>query len=130
MEQLIAIIVLAFVGTIAAVFINESKMPVLGLMVVLACGCMIFLKLLPQITQIVQVFSQLADYAALNQVYLLTIFKVLGIAYISEFTAQVCRDAGQNALATKIEMAAKISVMILAIPIMMSVLESIIQILN
>ena len=130
MEQIIGIIVLAFIGMIAGVFIQESKMPVLSIMVILACGCIIFLKILPQIGEMMQVFSQLADYAALNQAYLVTIFKVLGIAYISEFSAQICRDAGQNALAAKIEMAAKISVMVLAIPIMMSVLESIIEILN
>lgn len=130
MEQIIDIIILAFIGTIAGVFINESKMPVLGILVVLACGCIIFLKILPQLAEIMQVFSQLADYAALNQAYLFTIFKVLGIAYLSEFAAQICRDAGQSALAMKIEIAAKISVMVLAIPIMMSVLESIIQILN
>lgn len=130
MEQVMGIIALAIVCAIAGVFINESKMPVLGMMVVLACGCMIFLKVLPQLGEVIRIFTQLADYAALNQVYLVTIFKVLGIAYVSEFAAQICRDAGQNALGCKIEIAAKIGVMVLAIPIMMSVLESIIQILK
>ena len=125
-----AVIVLAIIGAMAGVFMNESKLPVLGVMVVLATGAIIFLKVLPQLAEVIRIFAQLADYAALNQGYLFTVFKVLGIAYVSEFTAQICRDAGQNALASKIEMAAKIGVMALAVPIMMSVLESIIQILN
>lgn len=130
MEQLMEVIILALTCAIAGVFINESKLPVLGVMVVLAGGAIIFLKILPQLAEVIRVFTQLADYAALNQGYLFTVFKVLGIAYVSEFAAQICRDAGQNALGTKIEMAAKVGVMVLAVPIMMSVLESIIQILN
>ena len=125
-----AVIVLALIGAVDGVFMNESKLPVLGVMVVLATGAIIFLKVLPQLAEVIRIFAQLADYAALNQGYLFTVFKVLGIAYVSEFAAQICRDAGQNALASKIEMAAKIGVMALAVPIMMSVLESIIQILN
>ncbi len=130
MEQIMEIIILALTCAVAGVFINESKLPVLGVMVVLAGGAIIFLKVLPQLAEVIRIFTQLADYAALNQSYLFTVFKVLGIAYVSEFAAQICRDAGQGALGTKIEMAAKISVMVLAVPIMMSVLESIIQILN
>ena len=130
MEAIMEIIILALTCAVAGVFINESKLPVLGVMVVLAGGAIIFLKVLPQLAEVIRVFTQLADYAALNQSYLFTVFKVLGIAYVSEFAAQICRDAGQNALGSKIEMAAKISVMVLAVPIMMSVLESIIQILN
>lgn len=130
MEQVMSVIILAFIGMIAGIFISESKLPVLGLMVVLACGCLIFLKVLPQLAEVLRVFTRLAEYASLNQAYLFTIFKVLGIAYISEFAAQICRDGGQNALAMKIEMAAKIGVMALSVPIMMSVLESILQILH
>lgn len=130
MEQIMEIIILALTCAVAGVFINESKLPVLGVMVVLAGGTIIFLKVLPQLAEVIRIFTQLADYATLNQSYLFTVFKVLGIAYVSEFAAQICRDAGQGALGTKIEMAAKISVMVLAVPIMMSVLESIIQILN
>lgn len=130
MEQIMELIILALTCAIAGIFINESKLPVLGVMVVLAGGAIIFLKILPQLAEVIRVFTQLADYAALNQNYLFTVFKVLGIAYVSEFAAQICRDAGQNALGAKIEMAAKVGVMVLAVPIMMSVLESIIQILN
>lgn len=130
MEQLMSVIALAFLGAIAGVFLHESRLPVLGLLVVLVVGCMIFLKVLPQLAEVLRVFEQLAEYASLNRVYLFTVFKALGIAYISEFAAQICRDAGQNALACKIEMAAKIGVLLLAVPIMMSVLESVIQILN
>ena len=130
MEQIMGVIVLALMGAIACVFINESKLPVLGMMVALACGGIIFLKVLPQLAEVIQIFTQLAEYASLNQSYLYTVFKVLGVAYVSEFAAQMCRDAGQTALAAKVEMAAKVGVMVLAVPIMMSVLESIIQILD
>ena len=61
--------------------------------------------------------------------YLQVILKILALSYLSEFAAQVCRDAGIGALAAKIDLAAKVMVMILALPIMVSILDTILQIL-
>jgi stage III sporulation protein AD len=60
---------------------------------------------------------------------LTTVLKIMGIAYIAEFGAQVCRDAGEGSTATKIEFAAKILVMVLALPIIVAILESVLRLL-
>ena len=52
---------------------------------------------------------------------------MIGVAYLAEFGAQVCRDAGENSIAAKIEFAGKIIILIMAVPILMAVLESIIS---
>ena len=58
-------------------------------------------------------------------VYLTTILKIIGITYVAEFGAQICRDSGQGALATKVELAAKVIIMMMAVPIMAAILDAV-----
>ena len=55
--------------------------------------------------------------------------KIIGIAYIADFGAQVTRDAGEEAMASKIEMAGKVLILVMAIPIVTMIIETIIKIL-
>lgn len=55
--------------------------------------------------------------------YFPVIIKVLSIAYITEFTASLCEDAGQKSIGTKVELAGKISVFFVAIPVFTSLLN-------
>jgi stage III sporulation protein AD len=62
-------------------------------------------------------------------IYMGTVLKIIGIAYIAEIGAQVCRDAGEGVVAAKIEFAAKILVMVLAIPIILAILEALLKLI-
>lgn len=55
------------------------------------------------------------------------VLKIVGVAYLAEFGADICRDADEKALATKIEIAAKVGVVVLAIPIIVAILESLMR---
>ncbi|MGI6685063.1 MAG: stage III sporulation protein AD [Bacillota bacterium] len=129
MEVLFVIISLALVTTVLIVFVNDSKLPGLGVVISVFVGALIFIQILPKISYVIFVFEELASRASLNTFYLATIFKIIGISYIAEFGAQVCRDAGQGAIATKVEFAAKVLVMVLAIPIIAAILESVVRLL-
>ncbi len=129
MESLFAIVGLALIATILSAFVKESKIPGLAVVISVIVGAIIFIQVIPKISHIITVFEELASRASLNTFYLATIFKIIGISYIAEFGAQVCRDAGQGALATKLEFAAKIFVMMLAVPIIAAILESVVRLL-
>ncbi len=73
--------------------------------------------------------EELADNANINLVYVQTILKIIGIAYIAEFGAQIAKDAGQGAIASKIELAGKVLIMIMAIPIISVIIETVIGLL-
>jgi stage III sporulation protein AD len=73
--------------------------------------------------------ERLALRANINMMYVETILKIIGIAYIAEFGAQITKDAGQGAIAAKIEMAGKVLIMIMAIPILTVIIETIIELL-
>ncbi len=92
-------------------------------------GAFIFLFLIDEIAQMIALISELAENANIHIVYLQTILKIIGIAYIAEFGAQIAKDAGQGAIASKIELAGKIFILVLAIPIIKAVIEMIIALL-
>lgn len=92
-------------------------------------GAAIFLFLVDQIYQIIAMIQKLAANARVNVVYVETILKIIGIAYIAEFAAQITKDAGQGAIASKIELGGKILILAMAIPILTVMIETIIRLI-
>ncbi|QFK72144.1 stage III sporulation protein AD [Pradoshia sp. D12] len=116
----------ALVGAFLAMIIKEQK-PNLAFLLVVFVGSAIFLFLIDKIYEIIQMIQQLAVNANVNMIYLQTVLKIIGIAYIAEFTSQITKDAGQGAIASKIELAGKIIILTMAIPILTVIIESVIQ---
>lgn len=73
--------------------------------------------------------ERIAINAKVNIIYVQTILKIIGIAYIAEFAAQITKDAGQGAIASKIELAGKILILAMAIPILTVMIETIIKLI-
>lgn len=73
--------------------------------------------------------ERLSVNAHVNMIYVETILKIIGIAYIAEFGAQITKDAGQGAIASKIELGGKILILAMAIPILTVIIETIISML-
>ncbi|AGK54846.1 MAG: stage sporulation protein [Bacillus sp. (in: firmicutes)] len=73
--------------------------------------------------------EKIAINAKVNLIYVETILKIIGIAYIAEFAAQITKDAGQGAIAAKIELAGKILILAMAIPILTVMIETIIKLI-
>lgn len=76
---------------------------------------------------IIQMIERIAINANVNSVYVETILKIIGIAYIVEFSSQITKDAGQGSIASKIEMAGKIVILAMAVPILTILIEMIIK---
>lgn len=120
------IVGLGIVAAVMAVTIRHNK-PEMAVLLSIATGLILFLMVLGKIGAVIDVLKELAARANLNMVYLGTILKIVAIAYIAEFGAQICRDAGEGAVAAKIEFAAKILVLVLAVPIVIAVLQSLLK---
>lgn len=73
--------------------------------------------------------EKMALNANVNIVYVETILKIIGIAYIAEFASQISKDAGQGSIASKIELGGKILILTMAIPILTVLIETIIQLI-
>ncbi|MFD1736416.1 stage III sporulation protein AD [Bacillus salitolerans] len=126
--QILQIVGIGLITTFLALIVKEQK-PTFAFMLVVFVGCTIFLFLIGQIQGIIQMLERIAVNANVNLMYVETILKIIGIAYIAEFGAQITRDAGQGAIASKIELAGKILIMAMAIPILTVIIETILDLL-
>ncbi|MGM0900029.1 MAG: stage III sporulation protein AD [Bacillota bacterium] len=122
------IIGVALVATFLALILKEQK-PNFAFLLIVFTGCAIFLFLVDQIYLIINMIEQLATNAKINLIYVETILKIIGIAYIAEFAAQITKDAGQGSIASKIELGGKILILATAIPILTVMIETIIQLI-
>lgn len=126
--EILPIVAIGLIAAFIIVIIKQQR-PEFAMYLSVAVGILIFGLMLDKIVAIFTVLRQLADQAKINMVYMGTVLKIVGIAYIAEFGAQICRDAGESAVASKIEFAAKILVMILAIPILVAILDTILKLI-
>ncbi|MEC1117260.1 stage III sporulation protein AD [Bacillus safensis] len=122
--EIIQIVGLGLIATFLALIVKEQK-PTFALMLVVFTGCVIFLYLIDQIYAIISMIEKIAASAGVNMKYVETILKIIGIAYIAEFGAQLTKDAGQGAIASKIELGGKILILVMAVPILTVIIETI-----
>ncbi|KUO58907.1 MAG: stage III sporulation protein AD [Gracilibacter sp. BRH_c7a] len=126
--EIVQVIGLAIVVTVIGTVLRQIK-PEMAIQLSILAGVAIFLLIMDKIRIIIDLMQKLADQANISSYYLFIILKVVGVAYLAEFGCQICKDAGENALATKVEIAAKIFVVILAIPIIVAIMESVMKLL-
>ncbi|MDM5189912.1 stage III sporulation protein AD [Bacillus sp. DX4.1] len=122
--EILQIVGLGLVATFLAAVLNQHKSSMTSLFIVFV-GSVMFLLLIDQIHSILKMIERVASEAKVSNVYVETLLKIIGIAYIAEFGAQITKDAGQGAIASKIELAGKILILVMAIPILTVVIETI-----
>lgn len=95
----------------------------------LVAGILIFLLVVDKIQAVLALLEDLADRAGIGAVFLETVLKVIGIAYLTEFSAQVARDANEGAIAAKIELAGKVIIIFLATPVIRAILDMVVRLM-
>ncbi|NPV52543.1 MAG: stage III sporulation protein AD [Firmicutes bacterium] len=122
--EILRIVGICLIGTILTVIVR-SKKPEIAMQLSIVIGLIIFSMMLPRIGELISILSALVSRAGVDNIYFVTVLKVIGVAYIVGFGAEVSRDAGENAIASKIEFAGKVLIMVMALPIMIAILETI-----
>jgi len=125
------IVQIAAIGIIATIVIMvlKSQKPELAVQISIVTGVVIFMLIAAKLSAVIDLLESFAARAEIKPVFFTTILKITGIAYIAEFAGEVCRDAGENSIASKIELAGKVTIVILAVPIITSLLDLVIRIM-
>ncbi len=126
--DMIQIIGIGISGTVAAIILKEYK-PAYALCVAAITATVIFFLMLSEISYIFEVIRTISGRIDLDGHYIGTIIRIIGIAYVAQFGTEICRDAGQNTIAQKIELAGKILIVTASIPLLTAVLNLLIGIL-
>jgi stage III sporulation protein AD len=120
------------IGLLAGMLINiiRQQKPELAMQLSIATAAMIFLLMVSRIMQVVDVMQTLSTRARIDQTHMATVLKIIGIAYVTDFGSQVLQDAGEKSVASKVEMAGKIIIMLLAVPIILAIMDTVLKLLG
>lgn len=126
--EIIQIVGFGLLATILITIIKGTR-PDMATNVSIVAGIAIFGFLLVRIGTVFRVLTDLATASGIEWVYLKSVLKVVGVAYVAGFGAQVCRDAGEGAIAQKLELAGKVIIMVIAVPIIVAVIDVVTKLL-
>lgn len=125
---IVKVVSLAFVALFIMMFFKNSKSEMAPILAITA-SAMILLMMIEPLREIITFLETVADKANIDTVYIGIVLKILAIAYIASFSSSLCKDANADSLAAQIDFSGKILILVLAIPILMAVLNSILQIM-
>lgn len=122
--EIVQVVGLGLLAALLVLVLKEYR-PEMAMQVSLLAGVIIMLLVVNRIVGALQVITETAVAAGINLIYLQTLLRVIGIAYLAEFGAQICRDAGEGSIASRVELAAKVIILVLAVPVIVEIMESV-----
>ena len=128
MSEVIKIIGIGMISLIIIIIIKQYR-PEFAVYISIIAGILILAISLQKMGEIVSLIKSISDKAGINGEFLKIILKITGIAILAEFAVSICKDSGESAIASKIEMGSKVIIISMSIPIISSLLELMLNIL-
>ena len=126
--DIIKIIGIGLIALIVIIIIKQYR-PEFAVYVSLIAGALILLLILDKMSGVINLLTNLANKTSINKDFIFLLIKITGIAFLTEFAVSICKDAGESAIATKIDMGGKVMIVAISIPIISSLLETIVKVL-
>lgn len=127
--EIIKIIGIAISAVVIIIILKQYK-PEFTVYISLIASALILFLLLDKVSGIVTLLTNLANKMnGTSQEFLKILIKITGIAFLTEFAVSVCKDAGESAIAAKVDLGGKVIIITMSIPIISSMLETVLKIL-
>ena len=121
---MLKIAMLGIAGILTALFLKETK-PSFTVFISMATCLLIFFYAVGKLSYLADTLADLKIYVDMKDSYLASLLKIVGITYIADFSANLCRDAGYTAIAGQIEFFGKISILTISAPVILALLDTI-----
>jgi len=128
MEDIIKIIAVGLIAVIIVIIIKQYK-PEFAIYVSIITGAIILYMIFGKLQGIISLLQNISSKAGVNSQFLSLLLKITGIAFLAEFAINICKDAGEGAIASKIEIGSKVIIVSMSIPIISSLLDVILKLL-
>ncbi len=115
---------------VAASLVLRAYRPELGLQIAVAAGVLILVLTLDELAAMSGFLGEVLGRFQIDTGYLKVMLKVIGVAYLAQFAADLCRDAGEGAVAGKVELAGRVLILALCLPVLAAILELVSSILS
>lgn len=128
MDTLIKIISMAIITCVACLVVKPVR-PDFAVLLSIVGGIIIVFYMLSYLSSIFQVFNSIFTTSGVSSSLYAIVFKIIGIGYLTEFTASICSDTGNTSLGDKVLLGGKIVILAMALPIVTSILDIVMQLL-
>lgn len=122
--SIIQIGILGVIGTLIAVQFKSGKAEY-GIYICVAASLIIFFCMADQLEEIIGAIREISSYIGQKASYIGILVKMLGITYVAEFASGICKDAGYQAIAVQVETFSKLVILVLGMPVLIALLETI-----
>lgn len=119
---MVKIIGIGFIGIVCYQLLKNTR-PDIATLLTIVIGVIILIILSENIAKVINVFSTLSTQSGLSNAIFSSVIKIIGIGYITEYSANVCIDADCSSIAKKIELGGKLTIFIMALPIINEIID-------
>lgn len=126
--EIIKIVGIALIAMVIIIMLKQYR-PEYAIFISILTGILILILVMDRLTGIINLIQSIEDKFSINTQFIALLIKITGIAFLSEFAVSICKDSGEAAIASKIEIGSKIIIISMSIPIISSLLEIILKIL-
>lgn len=122
--DIMKIAVLGLAGVLIALLLKKEKSEYSTFISMAVCIC-IFFYILTKIETVIEFTQRIESMISVDSRYITLIIKMIGITYVAEFAMNICKDAGYAAIGNQIEIFAKLSILVVSVPVLTAFLETI-----
>ena len=126
--DIIKIVGIALIALVIIILLKQYK-PEFAIYISILTGILILILVMDKLSGIINLIKSIVNQSYINTEFITLLIKITGIAFLSEFAVSICKDSGEAAIASKIEIGSKIIIITMAIPIFSSLLELILKLL-
>ena len=126
--EIIKIVGIALIALVIIIMLKQYR-PEYAIFISILTGILILILVMDRLTGIINLIQSIEDKFSINTQFIALLIKITGIAFLSEFAVSICKDSGEAAIASKIEIGSKIIIISMSIPIISNLLEIILKIL-
>ncbi|MGN1227946.1 MAG: SpoIIIAC/SpoIIIAD family protein [Christensenellales bacterium] len=123
------IIGIGLITSISALIVKQIK-PEIAMFITLTGSILILFEVVGLFTNVIETFLHLTEITGIDSAIFEIVLKIIGIGYLTEFTANLCNDSGMNSVADKVLLGGKVVILIVALPIINTLIEIITSLLN
>ena len=127
--NLIPIVGAGIIAALLSMVLKQYK-PEFGMYISLIAGIIILLAVIKEITPILDTIGDLIRAVSVDAVYGVVLLKALAICYITQLAGDTCRDSGETAIASKIEMAGKLAIVLVSLPLFKGIVDIVTGLIN
>lgn len=120
--EIFTVIGIGVTAAVIAVVLRQAK-PEYALLVSLGAGILILYRLLFDITPVAAEMQEIIRVIKIPAEYARILFKALGMCMLTQVACDTCKDAGETAIATKLEMAGRIGILVISLPLFTRILS-------